>query len=329
MADKSASPSNRPGLRVGFFTNSGPAAVVPGVSHLSEEDERAERESRDRLRHADHRLHELRLRRASLIDEIRRLSEEQRGLYDRRAPKEERVEEFHREYQSMGRELSELRSRRDALRPRMASLVSQLRQLPRPGRDPAMGRPEQIRREIARLELHQQTVALPLAEENAVIDRIRALRREVGEAEVAAQAVAGEQARRAALESELKALHEEFAKLGADLDGLRAARAQRFDSVKAQLVSVGQVVGEIREKAKLRSELFRTVDEVNRQIAEADREVREALRSSRDRRREAIETVRSYNRGVRESVAGNQALAQAAEENLEQLLRSGRVRLGG
>lgn len=302
---------------------------MPGVSHLTEEDEKAERESRDQLRRADHRLQELRDRRAGLIAEIRRLSDEQRGLYDQRAPKEERVEEFHREYQAMGRELAELRSRRDALRPRMATLVAELRQMPRPGRDSASGRPEQIRRDVARLELEQQTVALPLAEENALIDRIRALRRELGEAELAAQGVAAEQARRASLETELHALREQSTHLSTEFDRLRTARGQRFESVKAQLVSVGEVVGEIREKARRRAELFRTVDEVNRQMVEADREVREALRSSRDRRREAIDTLRSYNRGVRESVAGPQALAQAADQNLEQLMRGGRVRLGG
>ncbi|HEV2449727.1 MAG TPA: hypothetical protein VGU43_04870 [Thermoplasmata archaeon] len=302
---------------------------MPGVSHLTEEDEKAERESRDRLRRADHRLQELRTRRATLIAEIRRLSDEQRGLYDQRAPKEERVEEFHREYQAMGRDLSELRSRRDSLRPRMAALVTELRQMPRPGRDSAGARPEQIRRDVARLELEQQTVALPIAEENALIDRIRALRRELSGAEVAAQGVATEQARRASLEAELRGLHEEAARLSTEFDRLRAARSQRFESVKAQLVSVGEVVGEIREKARLRGELFKTVDEVNRQMVEADREVREALQSSRDRRREAIDTIRSYNRGVRESVSGPQALAQAADQNLEQLLRGGRVRLGG
>ncbi|MCI4341025.1 MAG: hypothetical protein L3K11_01405 [Thermoplasmata archaeon] len=301
---------------------------MPGVAHLTEEDERAERDARDRLRHADHRLQELRTRRAKLLEEVRRLSDEQRALYDSRAPKEEKVEEFHREYQAMGHDLADLRGRRDALRPQLSALVAQLRQRPPPGRENGRGRPEQIRREIERLELHQQTVALPIADENAVIDRTRALRKELLEAEKEAAAVTGELAARGSLEEQLRQMRSEFERLGQELDRMRALRNQRFDSVKAQLVSVGQVVGEIREKARQRAELFRTVDELNRQMVEADREIREALQASRERRREARDTIGSHNRGVRDTVAGKDALSRAADDNLEQLLRSGRVRLG-
>ncbi|MCI4346185.1 MAG: hypothetical protein L3K07_05475 [Thermoplasmata archaeon] len=302
---------------------------MPGVAHLTEEDEQAERDSRDRLRRADHRLHELRDRRSVLLADIRRLSDEQRSLYDSRAPKEEKVEEFHREYQAIGHELADLRARRESLRPRLAELVQSLRQAPRERREGGRGRPDQLRREMAELELRQQTVALPIAEENAMIDRIRALGKEIGVADLEAQGLAAERLKREGVEEELRRTRAEFERLGEEFSRLRQARNDRFESVKSQLVSVGQVVGEIREKARKRGELFQHMEELNRQIAEADREIREALQGSRDRRREARQTIVSYNRGVRESVGGQDALAHAAEENLEVLLRNGKVRLGG
>ncbi|MHB8352379.1 MAG: coiled-coil domain-containing protein, partial [Thermoplasmata archaeon] len=162
---------------------------MPGGFHLSEEDERAELESRDRVRHAQGRLRELRDRRGLLLDQIHRLSDEQRAVHDRMAPDRDRVDATHEEYREFGHRLAEMRARRDALRVQLDRALAALR----PARTSDRGLPDrkarggppmpaQLRREIAQLELRQQTQVLPVAEENALLDHLRGLRRGLEEA---------------------------------------------------------------------------------------------------------------------------------------------------
>lgn len=309
---------------------------MPGGFHLSEEDERAEIESRDRIRHAQGRLRELRDRRGLLLDQIHRLSEEQRAVHDRMAPDRQRVDATHEEYREFGHRLAEMRSRREALRARLDAAVAGLRPArPAPGAGAnrrARGGPPlpaALRREIAELELRQQTQVLPVAEENALLDHLRQLRRDLAEAEKAAGIRAAEEASRADQELSFQALRTEFEELGRAMDRLRTERDQRMGAIRTQLLTVGQEISEIREKARLRAELFRKVDELSRQMAELDREVRDALVASQARRKEARDTVRDYNRSAREAVSGSAAAAQTAEENLAQLLKGGKIVLSG
>ncbi|MHB8351351.1 MAG: coiled-coil domain-containing protein, partial [Thermoplasmata archaeon] len=189
--------------------------------------------------------------------------------------------------------------------------------------------PAQLRREIAQLELRQQTQVLPVAEENALLDHLRGLRRGLEEAEKAAGVRAAAEVTRGAQEASFQALRAEFEELGRAMDRLRTERDQRMGAIRSQLLTVGQEISEIREKARLRAELFRKVDEISRQMVELDREVRDALVASHARRQEARDTVRDYNRTAREATSGSAAAAQTAEENLANLLKGGKVVLSG
>jgi uncharacterized coiled-coil DUF342 family protein len=309
---------------------------VPG-RYLTEEDERAESEARERLRHAQFRLRELRDRRGLLIQQIRQLSDEQHAIHERMDPERGRVEDAHAEYRDLGRKMAELRDRREAMRPRLEAAFAATRRPVEPRGDRPGGRdrrslpprPDQIRREMALLERQQQTQALSLTEENALIDRLRELRKSLEVAEKAEGERAAVEAGRKAQEVSFRELRAEFDRLGEEMRRLRSERDAKMASMRDRLAAVGQEIGQIREKARARAELFRRTDEVNRQIAEVDAEIRATLTDSRARRQEAHQTIQEYNRSARESVAGSVVAAQAADEQFEQLMKNGKVSLGG
>ena len=273
---------------------------MPGRAYLSEEDERAESESRDRLRVQQHRLRELMDRRAQLLQLVRQISDEQHALHGQIAPERDRVEATHEEYRELGQQLAELRARRDALRPQLEMALTRARARPAgPGaRGPPAPRPEQIQREIAQLELRQQTQALPLPEENALIDRLRELRRGLTDAEKSAGARALLQQERLAHELKFRELRAEYDRLGEEHARLRAERDRRMASMRTKL-------------------------------AEVDRSIRETLSSTRARRQEAHRTIAQYSRGGRAARGEGTAVAQIADEQFEQLMKRGKISRGG
>jgi uncharacterized coiled-coil DUF342 family protein len=309
---------------------------VPGRHHLSEEDERAEADERERLFHAQSKLRELRDRRGALIDQIRQLSDEQHALHDRMNPEREGVEATHEEYRELGHRLAEVRAQRDALRPRLEAALAETRTRPPPGADrrgpgPARPppRPEQIRQEMAKLELRQQTQALPLAEENALIDYLRELRKALVAAEKNEGARAQAEQERQAKLTNFRELRAEFERLGEELARLKAERDGRMAAMRSKLAEVGQEISQIREKARARAALFEKVDEVNRQMVALDREIRETLIASRARRQEARQTISQFTRSGRDGVGSSAVASQAADDQFQQLMKTGKVTLGG
>ena len=303
---------------------------MPGRAYLTEEDERAEAEARDRLRQQQHRLRELQDRRSLLLEQVRQISDEQHALHVQIAPDRDRVEATHEEYRELGQRLAELRARREGMRPQLEMALTQLRaRTTRPARRGEALRPDQIRRELAQLELRQQTQALPLAEENALIDHLRELRKGLTEAEASAGRRADEERERLEKEQKFRELRAEYDRLGEELAQLRTERDRRMASMRSKLEEVGQKIGQIRERARHRGELFQKIEELNRQLVGVDREIRESLLATRARRQEARQTIAEFTRSGARSRDERDAVVQAADEQFQQLMKRGKVSLGG
>ena len=140
----------------------------------------------------------------SLVEEIRRLSSEQKSLYDRRQAPQQEVERIYDDHGSLGKKLMELRTAREKARRHLDAAVVALREL-RLTIPTERVRPDQLKREIADLEHKQQTSALPLEEENALVDRIRERTRELKTAESRTAVVAKHEAERKEAETRIPA----------------------------------------------------------------------------------------------------------------------------
>ncbi len=303
---------------------------MPGRAYLSEEAEEEERKDRDRLYELRGKLRELVDKRRVLLGEFHRLSDEQRVLYEARAPKEEEVERVHREYQELGHALSRARTARDAARHQLEESVAELREFQALNPRAESSRPEEIRREVAELERRQQTQTLSLTDENALIDRLRALTKRAEEAEKGKTRAEEREKRIHALE---KVVAERLAlarKAAEELPRLRAERDQRMQSIRGRLAASGELVSQIREKAKARGAAMDRVRTISAEIDGLEREADQLARNSRQRRDEARQAIGAYRQGVRATGSARGASdAQVADRQLEELLKRGRVTLRG
>ena len=301
------------------------AAVSPRPV-LSEDDEQHERDARSNLRAIDQRLRSLGDKRQTLIVEMRRLSAEQKALYDQRQAPAAEVERLYQEHNDLGKRLTELRLERDKARHAVEEAVVALRELKLTFSPGERERPDQIRREIAQLELKQQTHALPIAEENALIDHLRQRHKDLKAAEAGA-AVAAEHVRlRTEAEARVAAARaevERITKLG--LEG-RAQRDAKMAEVRAKLRDAGDAVARLRAKGKERAAVMAQIDAVSHEMDGLERDGRRLLGEVRARREEARRTVRAYAPGRR---APSSLVDSAAEANLQELLKRGKVSLGG
>lgn len=288
------------------------------------EEDRAERRRLDQL---DTKIRELRPQRQSLIQELLRLSDEQRDMFNRRAPQQARLEELNEAHRRLGRELGHIRSELDRarqVRDEKLGVVRELRaSMPKSARSPV----DQLKREMAKLELQQQTRAVPLEEENALIDRMRQLRKEVAVAESEAAEVTKRTETLRAAESAFEAVRSEVDRLRKALDDQRAARDQAMASLKEELVAAGQAMAALREKGQARGSVRRELDDVDRTLRGMEREFDDLRRQYRARRSDARRVVLEHNRSARRAVSNPSELERAVDDRMEQLLKEGKIRL--
>ena len=215
---------------------------MPRGSLLTGEAEEADRADRDRLRKLEARFETLLQRRKSLLTEVRRLSSEQKELYDRRQAPQVEVEKIHAEHGQLGRRLVEIRKARDAARKEVEAAVVRRRELLLTFDRGEREHPEQIRKEIADLELRQQTKALTLKEENALIAHLRRRMVDLKEAEGRVQVVAEHERRRKEADQAIVAAREKLDRLAAEMSRARVERDGKMTAIRDRLASAGGLV---------------------------------------------------------------------------------------
>jgi uncharacterized coiled-coil DUF342 family protein len=288
------------------------------------EEERAERRRLDQL---DAKIRELRPKRQALIQELLKLSEEQRGMFDQRAPQQARLEQLNEAHRRLGRDLGHLRNELDTarrVRDERLAIVRELRAaMPKSARSPA----DQLKKEIGKLEIQQQTRAVPLDEENALIDRMRQLRKEIAQAEAESAEVAKRGEALRAAETAFESARAEVERLRKALDDQRAARDQAMETLKGELVVAGQDMARLREKSQARGTVRRELDDIDRTLRGVEREFDDLRRQHRARRGEARRVVVEHNRSARRSVSDPSEMDRAVDDRMEQLLKEGKIRL--
>lgn len=296
---------------------------------LSEQDERDEREGYEKLRATETKLRELHGRRDVLLTQVHALSDQQKALFDARQPQQQRLEATHDEHRDLGHRLAEVRHLRDQARRRLDEAVATARQPRAVGaRGVGASRPDQIERELATLARRQETTALPLAEENALIDRMRALRKQLESAQQDAAAIKLQQDSQRAKDEAVRAAHAEVERWSAELTTVKVARDRLMESMRAQLVQVGQLVAQVREKARERGQVMERLDALMADVRRLEKEADGLVAASRQRRQEARRTVVEHNREVRDRTAGRRDSAdRTADAQLEELLKRGRITL--
>jgi len=300
---------------------------VPPRALLSDEEEREDRDERDQLRSIDSKLRGLFVRREDLIVEVRRISAEQKALYDRRLVPQNEVERLYEEHNALGKRIAELRNAREAARRKVENAIVRLREVRLTFAPGERVRPDQIRREIVELELRQQTRAIPLDEENKLIAVLRQRSQELKQAEARTAVVAEHQRKLKEAEAALAAAREEFDLSGKGLAAAKLERDAKMTAVRDKLQVAGGLIASLREKGRARADAVAKVDALSREMDELEHEARKLIARARSRRDQARRMIRTYSHG--RGAPSEELLATTAEAQLEELLKRGKITLGG
>ncbi len=298
---------------------------MPPRALLSDEEEREDRDDREKLRSLDGKLRTLFDQREEMIVDVRKISSEQKAIYDRRQVPQAEVEKLYEEHHHLGRRIAELRTAREAARKKVEEAVVQVREARLSFAPGERVRPDQIRKEIAQLELRQQTRALPLEEENALIALLRQRSQELKQAEARTAVVAAHQQKLKESETALTTAREEFLLRGKELAAAKTERDSKMVAVREKLEVAGGLIATLREKGRSRSDLISKIDAISREMDALEREARQLIAKSRTRREQARRMLRAYShtRGP----PSEELLATTAEAHLEELLKRGKVTL--
>ena len=270
---------------------------MPPRALLSDEEEAEDRDDRDRLRAIDGKLRTLFDRREDLIAEVRRISAEQKSIYDRRQVPQSEVERLYEEHNALGKRIAELRRAREAARKKVEEAIVKVREVRLTFSPGERVRPEQIRKEIAELELRQQTRALPLDEENALIALVRQRAHDLKQAEARTATVAEHQRKLKEAEGALASARAEFELRGNEMASAKVERDAKMAAVREKLQAAGALIASLREKGRARAETIQKVDAVSQEMDELEREARSLVAKSRSRREQARRMLRTYSRG--------------------------------
>ena len=298
------------------------------VRPASPESDRAEeRAERDRLDQLDAKIREVRPKRQTLIDRFLRLSDEQQEMFNQRSPEQSRLESLNEEHRLLGRDLAQIRSQLDTARRVRDDRLVAVRELRAEMPKTARSRVDLLRKEIGKLELEQQTRAVPLSEENALIDRMRLLRKESSLAEAEGALVAKHREALRVAEETFEAGRVEVERLRHVLDEHRATRDRAMEALKAELIVAGQHMARLREKSQERGTVRRELDEIDHTLRGLEREFDDLRHRYRARQGEARKVVVEHNRSARRAVSDPSAMDRAVDDRLERLLKEGKIRL--
>ncbi len=284
---------------------------MPPRPLLSDDEEQAERDDREKLRSIDAKLDALFRRRGDLMAQARSISGEQRALFDRRQDPQAEVERLYDEHGRLGGRLAELRRERDAARRRLETAVIHRRELTLQLGPGDRIRPDAIRKEIADLEHRQQTTALSIEDENALIARLRQRARDLKDVEARTAVIAQHDQQRKEADQAILAARAEVERLAKELEATKAERDRAMAAVREKLAAAGGILADLRAKGRARADLMEKVYAVSREMDGLEREGRELLQRSRSRRDEARRTLREYGRG--RGTPTESVLASAAE----------------
>jgi len=318
---EAAGPARAPAL----FSPCVPSWFVPSRGFFSEQWQREEREERDRLRQLEARLNALLDQRRPLVAQVRELSAKQQELYNRRQTPQAEAAQLHHETGEFGRKLSELRNACEAARRRLEEAVIRRRELVLTFDRGERMNPEQLRREIAELELRQQTRALPIDEENALIAALRQKAKDLQQIVARKEVAAEHERQRKEADAAITEARAEVARLVQEMATARTERDKRRAEIPARLEAAGAVVAEMRAAGKARAELMAQLDVLGREIADVEREGRELLAKARQRREDAREIMKEYKRPLPGGRSGDPPPSE--ENHLEALLKGSKVTL--
>ncbi|OGS48174.1 MAG: hypothetical protein A3K68_06500 [Euryarchaeota archaeon RBG_16_68_13] len=286
------------------------------------------KKSLSELEKAEIKLETLVERRDALNQEAQLLRKERDLVHEKKRELTAVLREFRSKRAAATAEARAHRARRDELQGHAKELIEMRRKLRGRITGSVSDELRQLKRQIAQMEMRQQTATLSLSEENELLGDIKARMKQAKGLEI--------------LKTDQDKVFKEvtdidgtitdlFARADAEhrvaLDASAAARAIDEDLAPV-LRSVGALIAEGDEKHEAYLETRAKADEVHAKVVEMRGKVLSERDAKRAEVREAREMLREQNRAVRIALLDKKKLEDSADEALRALLTKGRVEIG-
>ena len=186
-----------------------------------------------------------------------------------------------------------------------------------------------LRREIARIEMDQQTRPMKLSEENELLDDLKAKVREARELEK----IKGEED---VVRKDVKELDAKIDELFHRADEEHAhvvALSEKANALHEQVtqlvLNMAVLISEANKKHEEYLEVRAKADEMHQKVMEMRGKVLTTREVARSEQREARQILKDQRRHVREALYDEKKLDEFANKAVEALLKKGRVEIRG
>ncbi len=273
---------------------------------------------------------------SSLLDKRDRLNEEANAirqerdlLHDQRRETADKMRDFKGKRDSFVKEMRVHKQKRNSLHNQASDLIELKRKMRGKVNVMIVDDLRQLRRNFDEMEMKQQTTPLTIAKENALIDDIRKTYRELKDLEK----IEDENVKTTRNVGEINEQIDDFFKAADEEHKLVVELSNKAQEMHEKVVeafsAIGTLTAEANKKHKEFLELREKANAYHERAQEMRRTVLKTKEDERRERREAKDIIRQQNLSVRKALTDKKKLDEVADEQLQRLLKHGKVELKG
>ncbi|HKZ63220.1 MAG TPA: hypothetical protein VJ400_02140 [Thermoplasmata archaeon] len=278
---------------------------------------------------AEIKLGDLISRRDALNDEANLHRRERDQLHEQKRVLASEMRKLKDERDAAVHEMRAHKAKRNELQLKAKGLIEARRKARGKVRDGVATDLAALRREVARIDMDQQTRPMKLSEENELLDELKAKVREMRELEK----LKGEEDVVRKDVKELDATIDELFRHADEEHGQVIALSERANAIHEQVTGLVQNLGVlISEANKKHEEYLETrakADEVHGKVVELRGKVLSTRDAARAEVREARQLLKQHRQDVRKALYDEKKLDEFAEQAVEALLKKGKVEIRG
>jgi len=280
------------------------------------------------LEKAEIRLQSLLEKRDALNQESHLLREERDLVHEKKREFGAKFRELRGQRSAFVADAREHRAKRDEFQAKAKVLIGAKRKLRGKVAGSVSEELRSLRRQVAQMEMRQQTATLTLSEENDLLDDLKERMKRLHELE--------------SLKADQDQVIKEVRDVDATITELFAAadqehqvaveaseRARALDAELKELVqTITTLASEGDEKHNAYLEAKAQADDVHAKIVDMRSKVLAERNARRAEAREGRELIRAQNQAVKRALYDKEKIEKSAEEALRALLQKGRVEIG-
>ncbi len=268
-------------------------------------------------------------RRNLFNDEASARRQERDQLHEQRRILSAEMRKLKDERDAVVRELRIHRAARNELQAKAKDLIDMRRKVRGRSKGNVGSSLATLRREVARIEMEQQTVPMKLSEENELLEQLKLKVREMRELEKV-QGVEEQVYKEA---KDLDAAIDELFKRADEEHALVVAHSNRanemHDKVTELVQNLGVVIAEANKKHEEYLDARAKADEVHQKVVEMREKVLTTREAARAEVREARQLLKDQRQIVRRELYDEKKLNEFADKAVEALLKKGKVEIRG